>query len=77
MVLPDHNWPPPPKALLPLVRALARATARACHNLKIEPDMDDPVVAREMLAMTFDAMLWSKPAARRRRKGEASAPLSR
>lgn len=75
--MPDQNWPPPPEALLPLARALARATARACLDLGIEPDMDDPAVARETLEIAFDAPFLSKPQERRQRKRVASAPAAR
>lgn len=71
--MPDQNWSPPPEELLPLVRALARTTARACHDLGIEPNMDDPVVAREMLVATFDALFLSKPQESRRRTLESRA----
>lgn len=43
--LPDSVWSPPTVALLLLVRALAQATARTCHDLKFKPDTDDPAVA--------------------------------
>ena len=72
--MPDRDWPPSQESLLPLVRALARATARACYELKIEPDMDDPVVAREMLALTFDATFLSRPGEVQRRNRKANAP---
>lgn len=54
-------------ALEDLVRQLARISARACHDLGIRFDMDDPDVAREVMKMTFEAVFYSKPPTRRRR----------
>ncbi|MEA3044663.1 MAG: hypothetical protein QOH47_2501 [Sphingomonadales bacterium] len=69
------NWPPPTEALAPLVESLARISARACHEMGIQFDMDDPQVARELLSITFDAVFLSdqKPPERqpaRRKKAE-------
>ena len=49
-------WPPPAEALIPLVEAMARDSAKAAHELGIEFDMDDPQVAREVMLATFDAL---------------------
>ena len=44
------------EALKEFVRALARITARVMVENRIQVDMDDPAVAREMLQITFDAV---------------------
>lgn len=49
------------RALEELVKSLARISARACHELGIEFDMDDPEVAREVMKMTFEAVFHSSP----------------
>ena len=72
------NWPPPTEALVPLVQSLARISAKACHEMGIQFDMDDPEVAREVLRITFDAVFLpdQKPSERRparRRKARPAA----
>ncbi|MFC0590915.1 hypothetical protein ACFFF7_16035 [Novosphingobium aquiterrae] len=44
------------EALKEFARALARITARVMVGNRIQVDMDDPAVAREMLQITFDAV---------------------
>lgn len=55
------------RALEDLVKQLARISARACHELGIRFDMDDPEVAREVMKMTLEAVLYSKPQGRTKR----------
>ena len=49
-----------------LAKHLGRVSARACHELGITFDMDDPAVAREVIKMTFEAVFYSQPQPRRR-----------
>jgi hypothetical protein len=44
------------RALEDLAKILGRISARACHELGIMFDMDDPEVAREVMSMTFEAV---------------------
>ena len=48
-------------------RLRERISARACHGMDIDIDMDDPEIARAMLAMTFDA-LFGPPTPNRKTK---------
>ena len=48
-----------------LAKCLGRISARACHELGIRFDMDDPEVAREVIRMTFEAVFYSQPKPRR------------
>lgn len=58
------------RALEDLARSLGRLSARACHELGIQFDMDDPEVAREVMKMTVEAAFLSPPPkTRRKRKG--------
>ena len=50
-----------------LARILGRATAEACHKLRIDFDMDDPQAARDDMMATFDGLFHSH---RRARKAE-------
>ena len=54
------------RALEELAKALGRVSARACHEMGIRFDMDDPEVAREVMKMTFEAMFLSEPKKRPR-----------
>ena len=69
------------KALDALAKLLARTSARACHELGISPDMDDPEVAREVMKITFDALFLSGSARPRsegqrpRTRGQRPAPV--
>ena len=47
------------EALKALARALARITAKVMAEHRMQVDMDDPEVAREMLQITFDAVILS------------------
>ena len=53
------------RALEELARVLARASARACHELGITFDMDDPKVARDVMMATFEGLVLSHPPARK------------
>jgi len=59
------------RALENLVKALACVSARACREMGIRLDMDDPAVAREVMKMTFDAVFRSEP---RKRKPPQAGP---
>lgn len=59
------------RALEYLIRIMARATADPCERLGIEFDMDDPEVARDVMKATFEGLLLSKAAPRRRRNKAA------
>jgi hypothetical protein len=52
------------QALEDLAKLLGRVSAKACHELGITFDMDDPEVAREVMKMRFEALVYSprKPA---------------
>lgn len=52
------------RALEDVVKAMARAAAKACHELRIEFEMDDPEVARDVMRATFEGLFCSKPPAR-------------
>ncbi|WP_242127309.1 hypothetical protein [Sphingobium sp. Sx8-8] len=70
--MPDRyvNWPPPVEALIPLAQELGRVSAKACHDLGIDFDMDDPEVAREVMMVTFEAPFLSKPKSLSRTRNE-------
>lgn len=51
-----------------LARLLGRISAKACHELGIEFDMDDPEVAREVMKMTFEGVFLSPPKNRQAKK---------
>ena len=51
-------------ALEDLAKLLGRASAKACHELGITFDMDDPQVARDVMMATFEALVYSHPPAR-------------
>jgi hypothetical protein len=48
-----------------LARGLGRISARVCHDMGIQFDMDDPDIAREVIKMTFEALFLSEPRPRR------------
>jgi len=52
-------------ALEDLAKRLGRISARACHELGITFDMDDPEAAREVIKTTFEAVFYSRPQPRR------------
>lgn len=54
------------QALEELAKSLGRVSAKVCHEMKIQFDMDDPEVAREVLTMTFEAMFLTSPKTPRR-----------
>lgn len=54
------------RALEDLAKALGRVSARVCHEMGIQFDMDDPEVAREVMKMTFEAMFLFAPTKRQR-----------
>jgi hypothetical protein len=64
-VVPDHlteeQIADAKRALEDLAKALARVSARVCHEMGIQFDLDDPEIAREVLKMTFEAMFLSAP----------------
>ena len=53
------------RALEELARVLGRASARACHELGITFDMDDPKVARDVMVAAFEGLVLSRPPARK------------
>lgn len=53
------------RALEDLIKLLGGAGARACHELGITIDMDDPQVARDVMMATFDGLFRSHPRARK------------
>ena len=53
------------QSLVELARILGRATAEACHKLRIDFDMDDPQVARDVIMAAFEGLVLSHPPARR------------
>ena len=53
------------RALEELARVLGRASARACHEVGITFDMDDPQVARDVMMATFEGLVLSRPPARK------------
>lgn len=55
------------QSLTELAGILGRAAAEACHKLRIDFDMDDPQVARDVMMATFDGLFRSN---RRPRKAE-------
>lgn len=52
------------QSLMDLARILGRATAEACHKLRIDFDMDDPQVVRDIMAAEFEGMVLSHLPAR-------------
>ena len=60
------------RALEELAKALGRVSARACHEMGIRFDMDDPEVAREVVKLTFDGMFLTEP--KKRKPGNAAKP---
>ena len=52
------------EALHNLARLLGRVSANACHELGLEPDMNDPEVAKEIMIATLEALVLSKPSDR-------------
>lgn len=55
-----------------LIKSLARITAYASHKLGIRFDMSDPQVARELLIITFDAVVQGPSKERRVSHGRKS-----
>lgn len=53
------------QSLMDLARILGRATAEACHKLRIDFDMDDPQVARDVIMAAFEGLVLSRPPARK------------
>ena len=53
------------QSLVELARILGRATAEACHKLRIDFDMDDPQVARDVIMAAFEGLVLSRPPARK------------
>lgn len=53
------------RALEELAKLLGRASAKACHELGITFDMDDPQVARDVMMATFEGLVLSHPRARK------------
>ena len=53
------------QSLTELARILGRGTAEACHKLRIDFDMDDPQVARDVMMATFDGLFRPHPRARK------------
>ena len=53
------------RALVELTRVLGRASARACHEMGISFDMDDPQVARDVMMATLEGLVLSRPRARK------------
>ena len=49
------------QALMQLARILGRAIADGCHKLGVAFDMDDPQVVRDLITVTFEALVYSKP----------------
>lgn len=49
------------RAIEDLAKLLGRVSAKACHDLGITFDMEDPEVAREVMKMTFEALVYSTP----------------
>lgn len=47
-----------------LARTLGRATAEACHKLRIAFDMGEPQVARDVMMAAYDGMVQSGPPTR-------------
>lgn len=56
-----------------LAKSLGQISAKACHELGVRFDMDDPDVAREVMKMTFEAVFYSSPARSRARRKAARA----
>jgi predicted DNA-binding protein len=54
-----------------LARSLGRISARVCHDMGIQFDMDDPEVAREVLRLTFEGLFVSAPKKRSKRNPKA------
>lgn len=48
------------QSLMDLARILGRATAEACHKLRINFDMDDPRVARDVMVAAFEGLALSR-----------------
>ncbi|MFT4252429.1 MAG: hypothetical protein QM608_08090 [Caulobacter sp.] len=55
-----------------LIKSLARITAHASHKLGIRFDMSDPQVARELIIITFDAIVQGPRKERRVSHGRKS-----
>ena len=53
------------RALEDLAKLLGRASAKACHELGITFDMDNPQVARDVMMATFESLVLSRPKARK------------
>ena len=53
------------QSLTELARLLGRASAKACHEIGITFDMDDPQVARDVMMATFDGLFLSHPRTRK------------
>jgi len=51
-------------SLRDLARLLGCVSAKACHELGLQPDMKDPEVAREIMLATLEALVLSKPSGR-------------
>lgn len=62
------------RALEDLARLLGRVSAEACHKLGISFDMDDPQVARDVIKVTFDALVSSPPRTRKAEKSPKRPP---
>lgn len=53
------------RALEDLAKLLGRASAKACHELGVTFDMDDPQVARDVMMATLEGLVLSRPRARK------------
>lgn len=54
------------QAMENLAKYLGRVSAQACHDLRIQFDMDNPDVAREVIKMTFEAAFYAERPKRKR-----------
>ena len=61
------------QSLHELARLLGGISAKACHELGIRFDMDDPDVTREVMKMTFEAVFHSSPPSARTKRKRATA----
>lgn len=53
------------RALEDLAKLLGRASERACHELGISFDMEDPQVTREVMMATLEGLVLSRSPARK------------
>lgn len=52
------------QSLIELARILGRATGEACHKRRIDFDMDDPQVARDVITAAIEGLVLSRRSAR-------------